>query len=45
MDYADALFSHYYRLFTGDDCLAGANLCAGAAFDAGVGIDNVDFTF
>lgn len=25
-----------------DDCFAGANFCAGTAFDAGVGIDVVD---
>ena len=28
-----------------DDCFAGANFCAGTAFDAGVGIDVVDFAF
>ena len=35
----------FRRLFAGDDCFGGANFCAGAAFDAGVGIDVVDFTF
>lgn len=28
-----------------DDCFAGANFCAGTAFDAGVGIDVIDVTF
>ncbi len=32
-------------LFSGDDSLAGANFCACAAFDACIGIDNIDFTF
>ena len=30
------------ELFAGDDSFAGANLCAAAALDAGVGIDLVD---
>lgn len=33
------------KLFAGDDCLGGAYRCAGAAVDAGVGVDNVDFAF
>lgn len=28
-----------------DDCFAGANFRAGTAFDAGVGVDVVDFAF
>ena len=32
-------------LFTGDDSLAGANFCARATLDAGVGIDVVDVAF
>lgn len=32
-------------LFAWDDCVAGANLCAGAALDAGFGVDNIDFAF
>ena len=33
------------KLFAGDDCLGGAYRCAGAAVDAGVGVDNVDVAF
>ncbi len=33
------------KLFAGDDCLGGAYRCAGAAVDAGVGVDVVDVTF
>ena len=32
-------------LFSGDDCFAGANFSAAAAFDAGVGIDVIDIAF
>ena len=32
-------------LFSGNDCFAGANFSAAAAFDASVGIDVVDVTF
>lgn len=30
------------KLFAGDDCLGGAYRCAGAAVDAGVGVDYID---
>ena len=36
--------SHSIRLFTGDDSVAGANFCASAALDAGIGIDHIDVT-
>lgn len=32
------------KLFAGDDSFGGANLSAGATFNAGIGIDVVDFT-
>ena len=31
------------RLFAGDDCFGGANLSASTTFDAGIGIDVIDF--
>ena len=37
--------SHSIRLFTGDDSVAGANFCAAATLDAGIGIDVIDVAF
>ena len=33
------------KLFAGDDCLGRAYRCAGAAVDAGIGVDVVDVAF
>lgn len=39
------VFLQWDGLFARDDSVVGANLGARATFDAGVGIDVVDFTF